>query len=100
MEIKTTKEIIESSEAEEYFDIQQDLECSEIPKEESLDYDRLNSWCINHNKKWIDYSKLKEIIVQMGFQNKSLMDLYNKIFYAPTIDGEQINKTGGRPNEM
>ena len=76
--IKTTQEIIE------------DLGIS--PTKHNSDKIR------DFTKKWIDYSELRDIVVQMGYQNKSLMDLYNRIFHTPTDVGEQINKTGGRPN--
>lgn len=84
MKTKTTKEILESSEAKEYFDIQQDIDSSELPKEENLDYDRLKSWCATNNDIWVKLEDLREVIIQMGHQKKSLINLYDRLFYTPT----------------
>ena len=60
--METTKEILESNEAKEYFDIQQDLESSELPQEENIDYDRLKSWCATYNDIWIKLDDVKKIL--------------------------------------
>ena len=83
MKTKTTKEILESGFANEYFDIQQDLQTSEIPKEENIDYQRLNTWCANYNDIWIKLSDLKDLIVLI--QNKPLKDLYDNLCSIKTL---------------
>lgn len=98
MKSKTTKEILESNEAKEYFDIQQDLDSSEIPEEENIDYDRLKSWCATHNDIWVKLEDLREVIIQMSYQKKSLINLYDRLFYIPTKSGEEINKIEVCPN--
>jgi len=44
------------------------------------------------------------MIIKLGSTRKSLIDFYDSLKRiennTPTIDGEQINKTGGRPNDI
>ena len=74
MKTKTTKEILESQEAEEFFDIQQDLANSEIPQEENIDYDRLKSWCATNNDTWLKLDDLEEFIKNFQSKKRQITD--------------------------
>ena len=63
------------------------------------------------NQKWCSERELREIIRaviwriaedeggQILHYNDWVDDNWKELLNAPTIDGEQINKTGGRPND-
>lgn len=74
MKTKTTKEILESHEAEEFFNIQQDLENAEIPQEENIDYDRLKSWCATNNDTWIKLDDLQKFIKNFQSKKRQITD--------------------------